>query len=78
MLFRSEEMIGSWCAARGMKPGAVLSAAQVWTLAQHWYYDRLAYEYRSRTAAQAEEIFRSLGLTSSFWQHTGPADAPQK
>jgi len=61
-----------------VEPGEVLPAAQVWTLSQRWYHDRLAEKYRSRTAAQVEEIFRSLGLTSTFWQHTGPADAPQK
>lgn len=56
----------------------MLPAAQVWALSQRWYHDRLSPTYRSRTAAQAEAIFRSLGLTSPFWQHTGPADAPQK
>ena len=56
----------------------MLPAALVWTLSQRWYHDRLTEEYRSRSAAQVEEIFRSLGLTSAFWQHTGPADAPQK
>ena len=56
----------------------MLPAAQVWTLSQRWYHDRLSESYRSRTAAQVEEIFRSLGLTSAFWHYTGPADAPQK
>jgi hypothetical protein len=71
-------LIAPWCAERGVEPGAVLPAALVWTLSQRWYHDRLTEEYRSRSAAQVEEIFRSLGLTSAFWQHTGPADAPQK
>jgi hypothetical protein len=61
-----------------VEPGEVLSAAQVWTLSQRWYHDRLCESYRSRTAAQVEEIFRGLGLTSTFWHYTGPADAPQK
>jgi hypothetical protein len=59
-------------------PGEVLPAAQVWALSQSWYHDRLSESYRSRTAAQVEEIFRSLGLTSAFRHYTGPADAPQK
>jgi hypothetical protein len=71
-------LIAPWCAERGVDPGEVLPAAQVWALSQSWYHDRLSESYRSRTAAQVEEIFRSLGLTSAFWHYTGPADAPQK
>jgi len=71
-------LIAPWCAERGVAPGEVLPAAQVWTLSQRWYDNRLSEAYRGRTAAQVEEIFRSLGLTSTFWQYTGPADAPQK
>ncbi|MEZ4870253.1 MAG: hypothetical protein R3C14_53480 [Caldilineaceae bacterium] len=50
----------------------------LWQLSQLWYHDRLSPDYRSRTAAQVTEIFRSLNLTSDFWQMEGPATAPQK
>lgn len=71
-------MITLWCAERGVAPGEVLPAAQVWTLSQRWYDNRLSEEYQGRTAAQVAEIFRSLGMTSEFWQYTDSADAPQK
>jgi hypothetical protein len=71
-------LIEPWCAERGVTPGEVLPASQVWTLSQRWYHDRLSPDYRSRTAAQVQEIFRDLGLTSDFWRYDGPADAPQK
>lgn len=38
-----------------------------WALAKAWYHDRMDPNYRGRTAAQAQEIFRQLGLRSSFW-----------
>jgi hypothetical protein len=40
----------------------------LWTLAQRWYDDRLSPAWRRRTAAEAEAIFREVGLTGSFWR----------
>ena len=45
----------------------MLSLEQTWALAQAWYGDRLAPDFRGRTAVQAQEIFRRVGLASSFW-----------
>lgn len=56
----------------------MLTPQTLWTLSKLWYHDRLSPHYRSRTTAQVTEIFRSLDLTSDFWQTDGPSDAPQK
>ena len=67
-----------WCAAQHAERGEVISLATLWSLAQRWYHNRLAPDYRGRTAAEAKAIFEELGLTSPFWQfHTDPL-APQK
>jgi hypothetical protein len=50
----------------------------LWQLSQAWYHDRLSPAYRSRTVAQVEAIFRTLGLTADFWQLGYDAEIPQK
>jgi hypothetical protein len=37
-------------------------------MARAWYGDRLSPDFRGRTAAEAEVIFRGEGLTSAFWR----------
>jgi hypothetical protein len=46
----------------------MLSVEQGWNLAKAWYGDRLSPDFRGRTAAEAEAIFRGQGLTSAFWR----------
>ena len=62
-----------WRRATGEPRGEILPLARVWTLAQAWYGDRMAPDFRGRTTAQATDIFARLGLTSAFWQATGRA-----
>ena len=50
-----------------MPGGEMLSPQQVWELSRVWYHDRLSPDYRGRTVAQVEAIFRALSLTSGFW-----------
>jgi hypothetical protein len=50
----------------------------LWELSKAWYHNRLSPEYRGRTAADSQQIFRGLGLTSDFWSLAGDPDAPQK
>ncbi len=71
LLFRSEEGVDAWCAATGEPRGETVPLAQVWELARAWYGDRLAPDFRGRTAEQAEQIFQSVGLTSTFWRASG-------
>jgi hypothetical protein len=46
----------------------VLSLEQTWDLARAWYHDRLSPEFRGRSAAEAQAIFRRLGLDGPFWR----------
>jgi len=68
LLFRSEEEIDRWVHDASRERGAVLTLPQMWRLAQLWYHDRLDADFRGRTAAQVEQIFAEVGLTSDFWK----------
>jgi len=70
LLFRSEEHADRWCAKWKLKKGAVLAPEQCWRLADAWYRDRLQPHWQRRTPAEAEELFRGMGLTSEFWKLT--------
>jgi hypothetical protein len=66
-LFRSEEHIDRAVAA-GMPRGATFTIDQCWRLAQLWFADRLAPDWRRRTLDEAHEIFAASGLTEPFWR----------
>ena len=68
LLFRSEEHVDRWCRDGGHAKSGLLTLEQLWGLASTWYRDRLALEWRRRTADEAEEVFASLGLTGEFWR----------
>ena len=72
LLFRSEEHVDSWNRRRDIATGATLTLNQQWELARIWYADRMAPEWRRRTAEEAEAVFASLGLTGEFWRLTSP------
>jgi hypothetical protein len=44
-----------------------MTAAQAWALAQKWYGNRLAADFRRPTKSEAQAIFASLGLVGPFW-----------
>jgi hypothetical protein len=68
LFFRSEETLNQWLASQHAQRGAVLSIPQLWELSQRWYHNRLSPEYHGRTMEQVQEIFKEVGLTSSFWK----------
>jgi hypothetical protein len=70
--------VNRWCLARDRARGEVLPMAAVWELSKAWYDTRLSAGYRGRTAAQVQEIFTRLGLTSPFWALDGDPAGPQK
>jgi hypothetical protein len=70
LLFRSEEHVERWSRSRNLPKGAVLSIDQLWGLATAWYGERMEPHWRRRTAEEAEEVFRSLGLAGEFWRLT--------
>ena len=55
-----------------------MTPRQVWELSKAWYHNRLSLDYRGRTLAEVQEIFRKFELTSDFWQGADAADALQK
>ena len=68
LAFRSEGHVDRWLDERALARGAVFSLEQLWRLATAWYADRLAPDWRRRTAAETEALFRELGLTGEFWR----------
>lgn len=68
--FRSEEHIETWYRRRGIATRATLSLNQQWELACIWYADRMAPDWRRRTADEAQAAFTSIGLTGEFWRLT--------
>jgi hypothetical protein len=71
LLFRSEGDVDAWCGATGEPRGETVPLAQVWTLAQAWYGDRMHPDFRGRSVAQAQDIFQRAGLRSDFWKTDG-------
>jgi hypothetical protein len=67
LLFRSEEHVDRWCAAREQAKNPLVSLDQLWQLALAWYSNRLTPEARRPMGAEIREIFNRLGLTDPFW-----------
>jgi hypothetical protein len=69
-LFRSEEHIERWLAGRA--PGATLPVTKLGELADAWWHDRLAPDWRPHTREQNQAILDGLGLTDGFWRLSPP------
>ena len=67
-LFRSEEHVGRWLEQNGYEAGQTINAGKLCELAQAWWNDRLAPDWRPHTREQNQAILDRLGLTGSFWQ----------
>jgi hypothetical protein len=65
-LFRSEEHISRWLGARA--PGATISVSKLNELAQAWWDDRLAPDWRPHTREQNAAILERLALSDEFWR----------
>ena len=68
LLFRSEEHVERWCKQWKLGPGGMLSLETGWKLADAWYRNRMASDWRRRTVQEAEALLKELGLTSPFWK----------
>lgn len=68
LAFRSEEHVHRYLESRRFARGTLLSLEQLWGLAQAWYGDRLAPDWRRRTPEEAEAVFAGLGLEGDFWR----------
>ena len=67
LLFRSEEMVTQWCAARGLAVQPLVTLNQLWYLAVTWYGNRLTVDSRRPGADEMGEIFARIGLDGPFW-----------
>ena len=67
LLFRSEETVAEWCAARGLPVRPIINLNQLWHLAVTWYANRLTEESRRPAADEMVEIFAQIGLSGPFW-----------
>lgn len=68
LLFRSGEHVDRWLADRSRPRGETMTLDRQWHLAREWFRGRHLPEWRKRTAAEAEGVFRSAGLTGDFWR----------
>lgn len=68
LIFRSEEHVDRWCAARDLSRGALLSLEQAWALASDWYRDKVRPDWRRHTVDETEALLARLGLTGPFWR----------
>jgi hypothetical protein len=48
--------------------GELVGLRTLRTLAQRWYGNRLAPDWRPRTLAESQAILDSVGLTGEFWR----------
>ena len=70
-LFRSEEDVDVWSRETGHAKGFVFSPPTLWALAQRWYGDRLAPDWRRRPVKERQTLLTEVGLTGPFWNLTG-------
>jgi len=67
LLFRDEEHIARWRAQWNQPAGGTLTLDQAWRLAQSWYGNRLAADWRRPTLDEAEALLGGIGLSGPFW-----------
>jgi hypothetical protein len=71
LLFRDEEHVDRWSAARDLPRGATITPEQAWQLAHGWYKDKVKPDWRRHTVEETEALLSSVGLTSAFWNVRG-------
>jgi hypothetical protein len=63
-LFRAEEHV-----RRAYDhPGETFAPAQLWTLAQRWYGDRLDPDWQPHARGRNQADLEAAGLTGPFWE----------
>jgi len=70
LLFRSEETVQAWCAARGLPVRPLVRLDQIWFLAKRWHENRLTVDFRRPGPDEMVGIFSGIGLTGPFWDPT--------
>ncbi|KAK9321099.1 hypothetical protein V1517DRAFT_184841 [Lipomyces orientalis] len=67
-LFASKQEALEWPRKYCFYPGEIMTVKTLWSLSKAWYHDKHTYEYERKTAAEAEDLFNGLGMTSDFWR----------
>jgi hypothetical protein len=67
LIFRSEDTVKQWCAARGLPVRPMINLNQLWQLAVTWYANRLTVDSRRPAPDEMVGIFARLGLEGPFW-----------
>ena len=65
--FRSADEVTRWSTRHNLPRGEAVPLHQVAALANHWYGSHAQPDWHKWSVAEAQEIFRSAGLTSPFW-----------
>ena len=68
LAFRSEAHVDRWLEQRGLERCGSCSLDTLWLLADAWYANRLARDWRRRTPEEAEAFFAGLGLSGEAWR----------
>ena len=68
LLFRSEEHARAWRDQRRPPVSTILTLDQAAALADEWYRNKLAPDWRRHTPEEAESLFARLGLDPEFWR----------
>ena len=63
-----EADVDAWLKRTGHPRGATVDLAQMWALVQLWYAERLASEWRGRSAEASQAIMDAAGLRREFWR----------
>ena len=66
LVFRSEAHVARWL--DGRPPGATIPITTLGELANAWWGDRLAPDWRPHTREQNQAILDRIGLTDPFWR----------
>jgi hypothetical protein len=65
--FHSTNDIRTWCLRHGLQFGEPVPLQQVAALAKAWYSTHADSDWHKWSIEEAQEIFRQVGLQSSFW-----------
>jgi hypothetical protein len=68
LFFSSHSQVDEWCARHGFPRGETIDIATGVALSRNWFGDYMEPSWRRKSPDEAQQVFRSLGLTSPFWR----------
>ena len=67
LLFKNERQISDWCGRHRIALGDIQPVTKVLELAKRWYGEHLRPDWRKKSIAEAQAIFKELGLDHPTW-----------